>query len=72
MGTVQRRATSSRCQRRSVAGGTRINFLSATVPVDIAERLLRLDRPSLPDGDRARVLRLFRRRSSFSRRRRCL
>jgi hypothetical protein len=38
------------------AGGSRLNFLSATVSVDIAERLLRLDRPPLPDGDRARVL----------------
>ncbi len=38
------------------AGGSRLNFLSATVSVDIAERLLRLDRPELPLGERARVL----------------
>jgi hypothetical protein len=38
------------------AGGSRLNFLSATVSVDIAERLLRLDRPPLPDGERPRVL----------------
>jgi AAA domain/PLD-like domain len=38
------------------AGGSRLNFLSATVSVDIAERLLRLDRPELPLGQRARVL----------------
>jgi hypothetical protein len=38
------------------AGGSRLNFLSATVSVDIAERLLRLDRPELPHGERARVL----------------
>ena len=38
------------------AGGSRLNFLSATVSVDIAERLLRLDRPQLPLGERARVL----------------
>jgi len=37
-------------------GGSRLNFLSATVSVDIAERLLRLDRPQLPIGDRPRVL----------------
>ena len=38
------------------AGGSRLNFLSATVSVDIAERLLRPDRPDLPLGERARVL----------------
>jgi hypothetical protein len=37
-------------------GGSRLNFLSATVSVDIAERLLRVDRPELPPGERARVL----------------
>ena len=37
-------------------GGSRLNFLSATVSVDIAERLLRPDRPELPLGERARVL----------------
>jgi superfamily I DNA and/or RNA helicase/ssDNA-binding Zn-finger/Zn-ribbon topoisomerase 1 len=38
------------------AGGSRLNFLSATVSVDVAERLLRLDRPKLPLGERPRVL----------------
>ncbi len=38
------------------AGGSRLNFLSATVSVDIAERLLRPDRPDLPLGEQARVL----------------
>lgn len=38
------------------AGGSRLNFLSATVSVDIAERMLRLDRPQLRDGERPRVL----------------
>jgi AAA domain len=37
-------------------GGSRLNFLSATASVDIAERLLRLDRPQLPLGERPRVL----------------
>jgi hypothetical protein len=37
-------------------GGSRLNFLSATVSVDIAERLLRLDRPKLLLGERPRVL----------------
>jgi hypothetical protein len=37
-------------------GGSRLNFLSATVAVDVAERLLRPDRPSLPLGERPRVL----------------
>ena len=34
-------------------GGSRLNFLSAMVSVDIAERLLRPDRPELPLGERA-------------------
>jgi AAA domain/PLD-like domain len=38
------------------AGGSRLNFLSATVSVDIAERLLRIDRPELQLGERPRVL----------------
>jgi superfamily I DNA and/or RNA helicase len=37
-------------------GGSRLNFLSAMVSVDIAERLLRPDRPQLPLGERPRVL----------------
>jgi hypothetical protein len=37
-------------------GGSRLNFLSATLSVDIAEALLRSDRPRLADGDAPRVL----------------
>lgn len=37
-------------------GGSRLNFLSAAVAVNIAERLLRLDRPEISPGERARVL----------------
>jgi AAA domain len=35
---------------------SRLNFLSATVCVDLAERLLLPDRPELPLGERARIL----------------
>ena len=41
-----------------VRGGrrSRLNFLSATVCVDLAESLLRQDRPKLPEGERRRIL----------------
>jgi hypothetical protein len=38
------------------AAGSRLNFLSAIVSVDIAERLLQPDRPSIGSGERPRVL----------------
>ncbi|HMN99825.1 MAG TPA: AAA domain-containing protein [Miltoncostaeaceae bacterium] len=38
------------------AGSSRLNFLSAAVCVDVAEAMLRPDRPVLPDGAPARIL----------------
>jgi AAA domain len=37
-------------------GGSRLNFLSALISIDIAERLLTAGRPELPLGERPRVL----------------
>jgi hypothetical protein len=42
--------------RTGRAGGSRLNFLSAMVSVDLAEQMLRLDRPELSHGSRARIL----------------
>jgi hypothetical protein len=53
MGPLNAWVTSVRTGR---VGGSRLNFLSAVISVDIAERLLRSDRPSLGTAERPRVL----------------
>lgn len=45
--------TSAHIGRR---GGSRLNFLSATVSVDVAEQLLLAGRPELPLSERPRIL----------------